>query len=88
MLAFSIPSRGQFTWSVRPQGLKTAPSSFQRFMDFILQGIPQAKAYQDDIFIGATSMEELLSLRAQVLTRLSDYTLKINADKMSTGKQR
>ena len=37
--AFTVPGKGQFMWVTSPMGLLGAPSSFQRLMEAVVQGI-------------------------------------------------
>ena len=68
-------------------GLKNAGAQFQRVTEFILEGLPFACAYIDDIIIGSTGAteEELLANHdknvRQVMDRLAKYEMFANAKK-------
>ena len=68
-------------------GLKNAGAQFQRVMEHILEGLPFACAYIDDIIIGSTgdSEEELLANHdkniREVMDRLAKYQMFANAKK-------
>ena len=85
LLAFSVPGVGQYTWLSLPQGLKTAPSLFQRFMDDVFGDLDFVRVYMDDITIGAMTLEELIPRRKVVLDRLDSLSLKLNPDKSVWG---
>lgn len=77
---------GLYEHKVMPFGLKNAPATFQRCMDFILKdlrvrGISGVSVYLDDILIFATTFEECYQLTMEVLERLSKVQLTINLDK-------
>ena len=57
-LAFSTPF-GQFTWNVMPFGIKTAPATFQRMMDFVLNSNEDkdTKAFLDDVTLATEDWE-------------------------------
>ena len=56
--SFSIPGRGQHTYTRSPQGLNSSPAYFQRMLDFVLQGIDCVYVYKDDVVISVFSHEE------------------------------
>ena len=61
--AFVTPF-GQFEFNVMPFGLQGAPSTFQRMMDNVLQGLEDwSVAYIDDVVVhGATWSEHMSAL--------------------------
>ena len=52
-------------------------------MDTILQGIPGAMCYIDDILVTGTSEEEHLRNLEQVLRRLQEYGIRMKRNKCS-----
>ena len=64
-----------------PFGVASAPVIFQRTMDTILQGTPQVLCYLDDILITGASQESHLHNLEEVLSRLQEYGIRINASK-------
>ena len=76
-----IPSHWEYNYM--PFGVQGGPSTFQRVMDTLLQGIDQkiAMAYLDDIIVsGATPMECVRNLRL-VFIRLRAADLKLKPKK-------
>ena len=72
-----------YEYKVMPFGLANASSVFQRYRNNILKehidkGVVE---YIDDILIYATSEQELIQLTTQVLTKLEDNSLCVNAKK-------
>lgn len=74
---------GHYEFSRMPFGLKNAPSTFQRVMDNILQGIQNEKClvYLDDIIIFSVSLQEHVENLKSVFDRLRKYNFKIQLDK-------
>ena len=76
-----IPSHWEYNYM--PFGVQGGPSTFQRVMDRLLQGVDQkvAMAYLDDIIVsGATPMECIANLRV-VFVRLRAADLKLKPKK-------
>ncbi|CAH8568978.1 unnamed protein product [Schistosoma guineensis] len=73
--------KGLFRYNQLPFGVKTAPSIFQQIMDTMLQGIPGAAAYLDDIIITAVDKMDLQKKLDQVLERIADYGFRLRAEK-------
>lgn len=74
---------GHYEYVRMPFGLKNAPSTFQRVMDNVLQGL-QGKSclcYMDDIVIFSSSLQEHISNLKQVFLRLKSANLKVQLDK-------
>lgn len=71
-----------------PFGLKTAPATFQRFMDWGLSEYENESFwFIDDILIHANSRGELDRRTARVEKRLSKMKCVINEDKSERGKR-
>jgi len=82
MLAFTVPGRGRFAWTVLAQGLKVAPSIFQRFTDDITEPFRNfCRVYIDDIIIGGDTYEECSRRRDLIIDTLTKWKCKINKDK-------
>lgn len=82
--AFST-SNGHYEFNRMPFGLKNAPSTFQRLINFVLKDFinKTCVVYLDDILIFSTSIDEhILSLR-QIFKQIQDNNLKIQINKCS-----
>src|SRR5436190_4917647 len=66
-----------------PFGLKNAPSTFQRLMNFVLKDFINkiCFVYLDDIIILGTSLEEHLENIQKIFSKLREANLKIQLDK-------
>ena len=80
---------GLYRYKRLPQGVKNAPPIFQRIMEKTLSGlsIDNVAVYLDDIVMGASSIQELESLEEEVIRRLADKNLQLNADKSERNVQ-
>ena len=69
--AFTTRS-GLFLWNVMPFGLCNAPSTFERLMEFVLQGLQwqTCLVYLDDVVVFARTEKEMLVRLDEVFTRL------------------
>lgn len=81
LMAFTCPGKGKFTWTVLAQGLKQAPSIFQREMDNLFDDTDWASPYLDDILIGGQSLAECRRREAEVFRRLKKRGFVVNYDK-------
>ena len=73
--------RGLYQYTRLPFGISSAPAMFQRTMEAVLQGIPQAFVYIDDILVtGKTESEHLDNLN-KVLGRLAEAGIRLKKDK-------
>ena len=77
--AFST-TRGHWEFNVMPFGLRNAPATFQRFMDFVLTGLHRSHClvYLDDVIIFGKTFDEHQDFLKLVLNRLcqASFTLK------------
>jgi hypothetical protein len=82
-MAFTVPNKGRFAWRVLAQGLKTSPSTFQRFMDTLLAKFSAwgIQSYIDDILIGGNTEDECKERIQCILDHLRTNRLTVNADK-------
>lgn len=81
--AFSVPGMGHYHFRRMPYGLTGAPATFQRLLDRLIgsEMEPHAFAYLDDIVIVTPTFESHLDWLGQVLQRIADAGLHINAEK-------
>lgn len=75
--------KGLFEFLVMPFGLKNAPATFQRMMEFLFgdQRFSGVLVYLDDVLIHGKTFEETLLRTANVLKRLETANLTINLNK-------
>jgi site-specific DNA-cytosine methylase len=71
----------RYQWKYLPFGLKNAPSEFQRVMDQVLEGLPFARAYIDDILVYSETAEEHLKHLEMVFERLRAANLSLHPEK-------
>ena len=81
--AFTIPNQGRYEWCTVPQGISSAPSGYQRFMDLVMRDLPHTQCFIDDIL--CQSPDKLSHFRHLTLTlqRLRKFHLKLNLLKSS-----
>lgn len=72
---------GLFEFPCMSFGLKTAPATYQRFMDELLRDLPFAYAYLDDICVASETEEENYKNVEAVLQRIHDAGLTITVAK-------
>ena len=87
MTAFTTPF-GLFEFEVMPFGLHNAPATFQRLMNYILQGCEGfAGAYLDDVIIYSRSWDEHLDHLREVFQRLQEAGLTLKVAKCQFAKE-
>jgi hypothetical protein len=72
---------GLFLYRRMPFGLRNAAQSFQRLIDTVLQDLPFAKAYMDDILVASRTHEEHLQHLEEVFCRLRRHGLLLKPKK-------
>lgn len=75
---------GQFEFRKMPFGLKNAPSTFQRFVNYVFDDLVLAgkvAIYLDDIMVATRSEEEHLEIMKDVFDRLVKNKLELRIDK-------
>ena len=79
---------GLYEFVVMPFGLTSAPATFQRLMDTVLQGLLWEKAmvYLDDIIIYSRTWEEHVVALDQVLGRLRAANLQASGSKCALAQ--
>ena len=80
-----IPPFGLFEFLFMPFGLKTAPQTFQRFMDSVFRGLDFVFVYIDDLLVASTSPEEHRHHLRLVFERLAEHGLAIHPAKCEFG---
>lgn len=77
---------GLYEFNVMSFGLRNAPSTFQRFINEVFQGLDFLFPYLDDILIASESLEEHRNHLKLVFDRLNKYGLRINISKSVFGE--
>jgi hypothetical protein len=80
--AFSVEN-GHYEFLRMPFGLKTAPATFQRLMNYVLREYINkiCLVYLDDIIIFSTSLDEHLDSLTKIFDRLKQVNLTVQLDK-------
>ena len=75
--------KGHFEFKRMPFGLKNAPATFQRLINFVLRDYINkiCLVYLDDIIILGTSLQEHIENIRKVFSKLKEHNLKIQIDK-------
>lgn len=73
--------KGLFRYTRLPFGVASAPAIFQREIDKILQGLPGASCYLDDLLVTGENDEAHLKNLDAVLSRLREAGVKLHPDK-------
>ena len=76
---------GLFEFCRTPFGLRNAGQTFQRMMDQILAGLPYCFVYLDDILIATETHQQHVEALREVLGRLQQHGLVLNAEKCVLG---
>jgi hypothetical protein len=77
-----IFSWGKYSYKRLPMGIAGSPDIFQSKMLELMESLEYAQAYLDDLFcISRSSVEDHLEKLEEVLRRLRDAGLKVNAEK-------
>ena len=74
---------GHYEWLVMPMGLTNAPSSFQRVMTCVFEGLPFVKVYMDDLLVHSGNRKEHVTHLEAVFARLRYYQFYIKLRKCS-----
>ncbi|XP_026288932.1 uncharacterized protein LOC113213921 [Frankliniella occidentalis] len=81
MLMVVNSKRGLFRPTTLQFGVKTAPAIFQRIMDGLLGKLEGVVAYQDNVYIFASSFPQYVSRLENALLVLSQAGLRLNTEK-------
>ena len=87
--AFATQS-GKYEFNRMPFGLINAPTTYQRMMTQVLQGLNWKilLVYMDDIIIFSSTFEEHMSHLEQVFRRLSEFNLTLKPSKCTFAAER
>lgn len=83
--AFQVRGKGGFEFLRMPFGLRTAPATFIRAMEIILEGAPRLHPFIDDIKHGAPSFEEHLEDIKDLCSRCIAHKLRLSPKKFLAG---
>ncbi|XP_063586255.1 uncharacterized protein LOC134763618 [Penaeus indicus] len=82
--AFVTPT-GLYEFTVLPFGMRNAPATFQRLMNFLTAGLEGVRCYLDDLVVWSSSWEDhLIRLRA-LFSTLAEANLTVNLMKSEFG---
>jgi len=73
--AFTIPGMGQFQWVTSAMGLLGCPSTFQRLVEAVVQGLANIIVYIDDLIVHSSTHDEHLHSLDQLFERLQAHNL-------------
>ena len=85
--AFTIPGMGQFQWVTSAMGLLGCPSTFQRLVEAVVEGLSNIIVYIDDLIVHSDSHEQHLRSLDQLFERLQAHNLKVNLKKCVFGSK-
>uniref|UniRef100_A0A914QA38 CCHC-type domain-containing protein n=1 Tax=Panagrolaimus davidi TaxID=227884 RepID=A0A914QA38_9BILA len=71
---------GYFKYLVAAMGLKTLPSDFQQIMDEMLEDLPFAGTYLDDIVVGSENTKQHAEHVKAVLKRIQEWGFRLSID--------
>lgn len=77
---------GKFEFLRMNYGLRNAPQTWQRYMDYILRDLPFTYVYLDDILVSSPNMETHYQHVQLLLATLSSFGLNINTAKCQLAK--
>lgn len=83
--AFLTPY-GLYVCNMLPFGMKNVPSTFQRLMNTITNGLSSVVTYIDDVVVHSSFLEEYLTTLRKLFERLLEAGLVINLPKCEFGK--
>ena len=75
------PYAGKYQWNRCPFGLTQAPAHFQGVVHEVIEGLPFAYGYLDDILVFSKSIEEHYQHCEITFKRLKKYKLKLSYEK-------
>ncbi|XP_053390286.1 uncharacterized protein K02A2.6-like [Mercenaria mercenaria] len=73
--------KGLFRYNRLVFGIASAPAIFQRLIEQVVGDIPNVEVILDDMIVTGQDDNEHLETLEKVLSRLSEYGLKVNAEK-------
>ena len=79
---------GLYQYKRLPFGIASAPAIFQQAMEKILQGIPKAVCYLDDVLVTGRDDQEHMETLAEVLKQLNERGLQLKKSKCEFLKPR
>lgn len=71
---------------VLPFGMKNAPATFQRLMNFVTAGLPNVVTYIDDVVVYSCVWKDHMRTIGDLFQRLADAGLVVNLPKCEFGK--
>jgi hypothetical protein len=85
--AFTIPGMVQFQWVTSAMGPLGFPSTFQRLVKAVVQGLANIIIYIDDLIDHSGTHEEHLNSLDELFDQLQAHNLKLNLKKCVFGSK-
>ena len=82
--AFVTPD-GLYQYTVTPFGMRNAPATFQRMMNYVTSGLAGCEVYLDDVVVYSNTWEEHLDRLRALLVAIERARLTINLNKTEFG---
>lgn len=82
-----VTKYGTYQFEVIPFGLMNAPSTFQRMMDTVLQGLSFVRVFIDEVVVFSRSIEDHIIHVRTVFRRLEKCNLKVKLAKCFIAQQ-
>ena len=81
------PWGGAYVYKRLAFGLSNGPSSWQKYIDNVLSGIPNTFCYLDDILVCSANVEEHMSTLSKIFKRLEDNELTLSVAKCTFAEE-
>ena len=88
LTAFVTPNCGTWAFEVMPFGVSVAPGIYQRLMEKVLDGLPFAYCYIDDILVASRDIDSHVKHLTIVFERLKAANLKLKLQKCQFGLEK
>ena len=83
-----VTPSGLYEYVRMPFGLRNAPPTFQRFMDYVIRGLKNTFVYIDDVIVYTNTYEEHEQALIALFERLEEFGLVANKEKSHFFQQR
>ena len=82
-----VTPNGLYEYVRMPFGLRNAPPTFQRFMDYVIRGLENTFVYIDDVIVYTDTYEQHELALLRLFERLEEFGLVANKEKSHFFKQ-